>query len=288
MKYLYNDNFEEKFKDGYTVQPQTKKELADIIKNTCKKKGWNCDLNFIDTSKITDMSLLFSDIPTCFGGYDLEKFNGDISKWNTSNVTNMFSMFDGALFFNHPLNNWDVSNVTNMRLMFSEAKSFNQPLDKWNVSKVRSMSCMFAYAIKFNQPIENWNMSNVSNMWGMFLKAISFNQPLAKWDVSNVTNMSFMFEEAKKFNQSLNNWNTSKVTSMTKMFCKAKSFNQPLDKWDTKNVNNSLGLSDMFKTAKNFDNKIPSLKNFEFKHFEDKFLLLGLSHKYAENHQHDF
>ncbi len=213
MKYLYNDNFAEKFKDGYTVQPQTKKELADIIKNTCKKKGWNCDLNFIDTSKITDMSLLFSDIPTCFGGYDLEKFNGDISKWDTSNVTNMFSMFDGALFFNHPLNNWDVSNVTNM---------------------------------------------------------------------------SFMFEEAKKFNQSLNNWNTSKVTSMTKMFCKAKSFNQPLDKWDTKNVNNSLGLSDMFKTAKNFDNKIPSLKNFEFKHFDDKCLLLGLSHKYAENHQHDF
>lgn len=188
--------------DGCTVQPQTKKELADIIKNTCNKKGWNCDLSFIDTSKITDMSRLFSDIPTCFDGYDLEKFNGNISKWNTSNI--------------------------------------------------------------------------------------SFNQPLAKWDVSNVTNMSFMFEEAKKFNQPLNNWNTSKVTSMTGMFCKAKSFNQPLDNWDTKNVNEYLGLTDMFKTAKNFDNKIPSLKNFEFKHFDDKCFLLGLSHKYAEKHQHDF
>lgn len=75
---------------------------------------------------------------------------------------------------------------------------------------------------------------------------------------------------------------------MTGMFCKAKSFNQQLDKWDTKNVNEYLGLTDMFKTAKNFDNKIPSLKNFEFKHFDDKCLLLGLSHKYAENHQHDF
>lgn len=38
--------------DGCTVQPQTKEELVDIIKDTCKKKGWNCDLNFIDTSKI--------------------------------------------------------------------------------------------------------------------------------------------------------------------------------------------------------------------------------------------
>lgn len=252
--------------DGCTVQPQTKKELADIIKNTCKKKSWNCDLNFIDTSKITDMSRLFSDIPTCFDGYDLEKFNGNISKWNTSNVTNMCSMFEGASSFNCPLNNWDVSNVTAMNNMFSEAKEFNQPLDKWNVSKVKSMSLMFSYALKFNQPIENWNVSNVSCMWGMFLKAISFNQPLAKWDVSNVTNMSFMFEEAKKFNQ-------------------------PLDKWDTKNVNEYLGLTDMFKFAKNFDNKIPSfksLKNFEFKHFCDKCFLLGLSHKYAEKHQHDF
>ena len=37
-----------------------------------------------------------------------------------------------------------------------------------------------------------------------------------------------------------------------------------------------------------FDNKIPSLKNFEFKRFDDKCFLLGLYHKYAEKHQHDF
>ena len=252
-----------KLQDGCTVQPQTKEELVDIIKDTCKKKGWNCDLNFIDTSKITDMSYLFSDIPTCFDGHDLEKFNGDISQWNTSNVTNMCSMFQGASSFNCPLNNWDVSNVTAMNNMFSKAKEFNQPLDKWNVCKVKSMNHMFSYTLKFNQPIENW-------------------------DVSNVTNMSFMFEEAKKFNQPLNNWNTSKVTFMTGMFCKAKSFNQQLDKWDTKNVNEYLGLTDMFKFAKNFDNKIPSLKNFEFKRFDDKCFLLGLPHKYAEKHQHDF
>ena len=202
-----------KLQDGCTVQPQTKEELVDIIKDTCKKKGWNCDLNFIDTSKITDMSCLFSDISSFWSGYGLEKYNGDISKWNTFNVTNMRSMFDGAHFFNHPLNNWDVSNVTNM---------------------------------------------------------------------------SYMFREAEKFNQPLNNWNTSKVTSMTGMFCKATSFNQPLDKWDTKRVNKYLDLTDMFKFAKNFDNKIPSLKNFEFKRFDDKCFLLGLPHKYAEKHQHDF
>ena len=200
--------------DGYTVQPQTKKELVDIIQNTCKKKGWNCDLNFIDTSKITDMSGLFSDFPSCFGGHDLENFNGDISKWNTSNVTNMFSMFDGA---------------TN-----------------------------------------------------------TFNQPLDKWDVSNVTDMSYIFEEAKKFNQPLNNWNISKVTSMSGMFKKAISFNQPLNNWIFINFTGILGPLYMFKGAKIFDSKIPFFKDFEFHHFADKCKYLGLSHKYAEKHQHDF
>ena len=42
-----------------TVQPKNKSELMKIIKDTIKREGNNCDLNFIDTSKITDMSELF-------------------------------------------------------------------------------------------------------------------------------------------------------------------------------------------------------------------------------------
>ena len=42
---------------------------------------------------------------------DMTSFNGDISKWNVSNVSNMFEMFKGRLSFNKPLNDWDVSNV---------------------------------------------------------------------------------------------------------------------------------------------------------------------------------
>ncbi len=57
-----------------TVQPKTKKELEDIIKKTIEEKGDSCDLNFIDTSLITDMSELFL----------RSSFNGNISKWDTS------------------------------------------------------------------------------------------------------------------------------------------------------------------------------------------------------------
>ena len=93
-----------------TVQPKTKDELKKIIEDTIKEQGYNCDLNFIDTSLIKDMARLFSG----------SKFNGDISKWNVSNVKYMFSMFRESEF-NEDISMWDVSKVENMSDMFAES-----------------------------------------------------------------------------------------------------------------------------------------------------------------------
>ena len=41
-------------------QPKTKDELKKIIEDTIKEQGNNCDLNFIDTSLIKDMSCMIS------------------------------------------------------------------------------------------------------------------------------------------------------------------------------------------------------------------------------------
>ena len=115
-----------------TVQPKNARGLRRIILNTIKKEGPECDLNFIDTSLVTDMSYLF---------YDIDDFNGDISKWDVSNVRDMSYMFYGAKSFNQPLNDWDVSNTIekdskiNMINMFLGAKSFKQSLDDWAIYK---------------------------------------------------------------------------------------------------------------------------------------------------------
>ena len=77
-----------------TIQPKTKDELKKIIEYTIKEQGYNCNLNFIDTSKITDMSRLFCG----------SKFNGDISKWDVSNVKDMSWMFKKSHFEISPMN----------------------------------------------------------------------------------------------------------------------------------------------------------------------------------------
>ena len=63
-------------------------------------------------------------------------FNQDISRWDTSNVTTMFSMFQNTMMFNQDIGNWDTSKVASMNWMFKSARVFSQDLTNWNVSNV--------------------------------------------------------------------------------------------------------------------------------------------------------
>ena len=73
--------------------------------------GWN-------TSKVTDMSSMFSDCPTLT--------SLDLSSFDTSKVTNMASMFsDCSKLTSLDLSSFDTSNVTNMYGMFSNCQKLN-------------------------------------------------------------------------------------------------------------------------------------------------------------------
>ena len=54
-----------------------------------------------------------------FEDFSFSDFNGDISTWDVSNVTNMSSMFVECKEFNQDISNWDVSKVKNSENVFS-------------------------------------------------------------------------------------------------------------------------------------------------------------------------
>ena len=52
-------------------------------------------------------------------------------------------MFEAAESFNGNISEWDVSSVTDMGLMFGFASLFNGDISGWDVSSVIKMDCMF-------------------------------------------------------------------------------------------------------------------------------------------------
>ena len=188
-----------------TVKPSTKKELQDIIVSEVEKNGYNCDLNFIDTSALTDFNDLFNfyDGPFRHNIHKaLKNFNGDISGWDVSNVTDMTACFYESSYTGEygGLDNWDVSNVKRMSGMFIRSK----------------------FSDEYND-ISMWDVSNVTSMAGMF-REMSFNGDISGWDVSQVKETGCMFYENKTFMQNLSKWQLPSDCISDNMFGRIKGF----------------------------------------------------------------
>ena len=148
--------------------PQTKNELKDIIVKVCKEStDKECvNLNIIDTSKITDLSFLFthSYIKNALKGRDIE-----ISDWDVSNVKDFHCMFDfyglsndSSDKFNFDLSKWDVSNGRDFNCMFTGLKSFEgKGLENWNMENAISISHMFRGCKKLNCDLSKWTLKDL-------------------------------------------------------------------------------------------------------------------------------
>jgi surface protein len=121
-----------------TEKSEVKEKYGDPMGNWC-------------VGKVTDFFELFDNSAGAPSG-----FNEDISRWNTSSVTNMKNLFTGQSSFNKDISRWDVSKVTVMTSMFFESDAFNQDISSWDVSKVTAMSYMFTYADSFNISLCPW------------------------------------------------------------------------------------------------------------------------------------
>ena len=98
-----------------------------------------------NTSKVTDMSLMFSD---CSGLTSL-----DVSSFDTSNVTNMGFMFYGCRSLTSlNLSNFDTTNVTDMHSMFANCGGLTSlDLSGWVISDATNTNDMFSGCGELNK-----------------------------------------------------------------------------------------------------------------------------------------
>ena len=220
------------------LRPKSKDELRSLIEQELKQQGPDADLNFIDTSLITDMSELFK---------DLTIRNIEIDEWDVSNVTNMNSMFAYCRKFSGiGLDKWGsrVSNVQDIGNMFAYCKNFNGDLSTWVLPKITRLYLTFYRCSNFiGTGLENWDVSNINDISYAFSGCKSLNCDLSHWDVSNVSQMQYAFNGCELLDCDLGSWDVSNVSNMSYTFYKCKKIHCDLSSWK---------LSDFVTTDKAF------------------------------------
>ena len=182
----------------------------------------------------------------------------DLSKFNTSKVTDMDCMFGGCSGLTSlNLSNFNTSNVTDMSFMFcgcSGLTSLN--LSNFNTSNVTDMRFMFDGCSGLTSlNLSNFNTSNVTDMTKMFNDCSGLTSlNLSNFNTSNVTDMSFMFNDCSGLTiLDLSSFNTSKVTNMTEMFS-TNSYSLTPQKIKTIYVSNLWSTSAVTSSDKMFYN----------------------------------
>jgi surface protein len=147
----------------------------------------------------------------------------DLSMFNTSNVTNMSWMFYGCRSLTSlDLSNFNTSNVTKMGWMFESCNNLtNLDISSFNTSNVTEMNCMFQYCNSLSSiDVSNFITSNATTMAAMFKGCNNLTSiDVSNFNTLNVRDMNCMFADCYNLTTlDLSNFNTSNVILMYYMF----------------------------------------------------------------------
>lgn len=274
-------------------------DMSGMFSSTPKLKNINGTKDW-DTSRVTDMSSLFEDSGISsinpISNWDvshvdnmqlmfrntknLRTVHGLDEKWNTSNVTDMTSMFEGgAIESADGIRNFKTRNVHHMSNMFYQAKNLSnvkgitwdnhycdeatgmfaesgltttEGLEVFTNENLSSMGRMFMNANKLEdiKALENWDISNTNDIGRMFTGTTSLKEAnLGKWKTSYVSNIIGLFENSgvKKIT-GLENWDTKNIWNMGKAFSNTTNLTQipGIENWNT---SSATDMNDMFANS---------------------------------------
>ena len=205
-------------------------------------KATSIDVSKFDTSKVTNMYYMFGD---CSMLTSL-----DLSKFDTSKVATMSYMFKGcSALTSLDVSKFDTSNVTDMHYMLCNCSALTSlDLCNFDTSKVTNMNNMFYDCSSLTSlDVSKFNTSKVTDMHYMFGACSGLTSlDLSSFDTSQVTNMRSMFLECSTLTSlDLSSFDTSQVTNMRSMFYGCSSLTSlDLSKFDTSKVTNMSGMFD--------------------------------------------
>lgn len=196
--------------------------------------------NIINTSNVTNMSSMFG---------NCQKLTTlDLTDFDTSAVINMSSMFNNCqALASLDYSSFNTANVTDMNKMFYNcAKLTALDLKKFNTGKVTNMSGMFnGCSLLASLDLSSFNTENVTNMSGMFYACANLpSLNVSNFNTSEVITMKEMFKACRALTAlDLKNFDTSKVTTMNAMFndCQALT-SLDLSSFDTRNVTDMYAM----------------------------------------------
>ena len=186
-------------------------------------------------------------------------FQGDVSKWHTSNMGILFGMFQSCTNFNS-----DCSTKTVTRkAVYNSGRSGNYKEftdTAWDMDNAFSFFAMFDGCTSFDnggnpQGLNTWNVGLATpfpneryNLDSMF-RGTQFNGDLDNWDVSQCQQFGSMFQDNTVFNGDITNWDFSGLavgncaaSSIIYFVRGATSFNQDVSNWDLTGAGGLNGL----------------------------------------------
>lgn len=162
-----------------------------------------------------------------------------LEKLNTTNVTDMRSMFFGCSSLTSlNLSGFNTASVTNMGGMFTGCGSLTSlDVSHFNTANVETMISMFQGCRSLTSlDVSNFNTAKVTDMTGLFTDCSSLTSlNVSNFNTTNVTYMIGMFDGCSSLTSlDLNNFNTANVTNMNLMFYKSSGLTTIYcnDTWD--------------------------------------------------------
>jgi len=247
-------------------------DVSNVINLSAMFYGtaFNQNISSWDVSSSVYLSDMFRAIPSFNCGLASGVTHSRMYNWNTSSNTTMQSMFNGASSFNGDISQWNTSNVTNMAFCFANGTDFTcggATGISWDTSNVTTMQQMFQYQNSFNCDIRTWNVGNV-NSFGTFMVAFGtvpiFNNGFSSgtsytwnWNTSSVTNFANMFRNCSSMNGDIGGWDVSSGTSFYRMFINCTSFDQDISDWTI-----STSLTSMFQMLDNTNLSVENYSRF--------------------------